>query len=160
MSDLKQMAKDLGLSEIQTLLQSGNLVFKGDGGPPEDVEKRLEEEAAKRFSLNVDFVVRTADELRQLIKINPFPAEAKSDPSHLVVLFSKGPVVEESVARLTAAIKGREVARLVEGHLFIHYVDGIGESKLTNSVIEGKLGCRGTARNWNTVLKLREMMSE
>jgi uncharacterized protein (DUF1697 family) len=55
---------------------------------------------------------------------------------------------------LQEAIKGREVVRGDGKHLYLVYPDGIGESKLTNVIIEKKIGTRGTARNWNTTLKL------
>jgi len=58
------------------------------------------------------------------------------------------------VAALQAAIKGREVVRAKGRHAYIVYPDGIGRSRLTNVMIEKKLGTRGTGRNWNTVLKL------
>jgi uncharacterized protein (DUF1697 family) len=65
----------------------------------------------------------------------------------------------EAVEALRAAIKSREVVHAEDRHAYIVYPDGIGRSRLTNRVIEGKLGTRGTGRNWNTVLKLAELAS-
>jgi uncharacterized protein (DUF1697 family) len=60
-----------------------------------------------------------------------------------------------NVAALQKAIVGREVVRAKGRCLYVVYPDGIGRSKLTTAIIEKKLGTRGTARNWNTVLKLQ-----
>ena len=59
-----------------------------------------------------------------------------------------------AVKALTAAIKGRETFRAAGRNAYVVYPDGIGRSKLTNALIEKTLETRGTARNWNTVLKL------
>ena len=85
---------------------------------------------------------------------NPFPAEAKSDPGHLVVMCLKSAPGREAVSALQQAISGREVIRAKGREAYIVYPDGIGRSRLTTALIEKKLGTRGTARNWNTVMKL------
>jgi uncharacterized protein (DUF1697 family) len=64
------------------------------------------------------------------------------------------------VKAVQAAIVGPEIVRADGRHLYIVYPVGIGKSRLTNVVIEKKLGIRGTARNWNTVLKLAALADE
>src|SRR5580704_15373637 len=113
MSDLRDLITDLGFSDARTLLQSGNLVFRGNGSGGAALEQLLETEAAKRLGLEADFLIRSAEEWKDVVARNPFPKEAERDPSHLVVVF-----------------------------------------------LEGKLGIRGTARNWNTVLKLSALADE
>jgi uncharacterized protein (DUF1697 family) len=73
-------------------------------------------------------------------------------------MFLKAAVGPEAVAALQAAIRGRERLQAEGKQLYIVYPDGIGTSKLTNTVIESRLGTRGTARNWNTVLRLAERL--
>jgi uncharacterized protein (DUF1697 family) len=98
--------------------------------------------------------VRSAAEWDAVISANPFPEEAEADPSHLVVVVLKDAPSATAVKTLQAGIKGREVVRAHERQLYIVYPDGMGTSKLTSSVIERVLATRGTARNWNTTLKL------
>jgi uncharacterized protein (DUF1697 family) len=69
-------------------------------------------------------------------------------------MFLKEAPSREDVIALQTAIKGREVVRAEGRHAYIVYPDGVGRSRLTNALIERKLGTRGTGRNWNTVLKL------
>ena len=154
MADLRDLATRLGLEDAETLLQSGNIVFRGGARTTTQLEQLLEREAAKRFGLETDFFVRTADEWRTLIAANPFSKEAKSDPSHLLAVVLKDEVDSKNVKALQEAIKGREVVRAKGRCAYLVYPDGIGRSKVTNTLIEKKLGTRGTARNWNTVLKL------
>ena len=66
----------------------------------------------------------------------------------------------EAVAALQGSIAGRELVRAVGRQAYVVYPDGIGRSRLTNAVIEKRLGTRGTGRNWNTVLKLAALAVE
>ncbi len=74
-----------------------------------------------------------------------------------MVVFLKSAPEEASLAQLQMAVSGPEVIRAEGRHLYVTYPAGQGTSKLTNTVIERKLGTRGTARNWNTVLKLEAL---
>ena len=148
------MVGGLGFTGAKTLLQSGNLVFTAASKSASALEKQLEQETEKRFGVAADYVIRSEKELAQVVAANPFPKEAKADPSHLVVMFLKSATGAKDVQALQEAIKGREIVRGDGKHLYLVYPDGIGESKLTNVIIEKKIGTRGTARNWNTTLKL------
>jgi uncharacterized protein (DUF1697 family) len=159
MSDLRDLLTALGFKEARSLLQSGNLVFRSGKQSGAALERLLEAEAGKRLKLHADFFIRTAKEWETIIAKNPFRDEARRDPGHLVVMALKDAPDAEAVEALRAAIKSREVVHAEDRHAYIVYPDGIGRSRLTNRVIEGKLGTRGTGRNWNTVLKLAELAS-
>jgi uncharacterized protein (DUF1697 family) len=157
MADLRSLLTDLGFEHAQSLLQSGNLIFGSEGRTSAQLEDLLEAEAKKRLGLATDFFVRTAGEWRAVIAGNPFPEEAKRDPGHLLVMVLKEEPDRKDVESLQAAIKGREVVRAKGRHAYIVYPDGVGRSRLTNVLIEKKLGTSGTGRNWNTVLKLGDL---
>jgi uncharacterized protein (DUF1697 family) len=157
MAELKAMAETLGFGEVRSLLQSGNLVFAGEDADDVDAEARLEAAAEARFGFAVDFIVRRAPEWDAMIAANPFAREATDDPGHLLVFALKAEPADGALARLAAAIKGRERAAIVGRHAYIVYPDGVGSSKLTIGVIERSLGVRATGRNWNTVQKLAAM---
>ena len=154
MSDLRDLLAALGFTDVRSLLQSGNFVFRCDERSGAKLERLLEAETQKRLGVGVDYIVRTPAEWETAIARNPFPDEAANDPSHLVVMFLKETAAAEKVAELQAAIKGPEKIRHDGKLLYLTYPAGIGDSKLTSALIERRLGTRGTARNWNTVLKL------
>lgn len=154
MADLRDLLTRLGFVDARSLLQSGNLVFRSDGRTGAHLERLLEAEVAKRFALQTDFFVRTADEWKVVVVHNPFREEAERDPGHLVVMFLKDAPDVKDVKALQAAVTGPEVVRVEGRHAYIVYPNGIGRSRLTHTLIEKKLGTRGTGRNWNTVLKL------
>lgn len=158
MADLKAMLVDLGYANPQTILQTGNLVFQAKESNAAKLESKLEKEAADRFGLETDILVRTADEWQQAIDANPFPKEAASDPSHLLIMPLKAAPTKQAVKELQAAIQGRETVAAVKRELYLVYPDGIGRSKLTNKFIESRLKTRGTGRNWNTALKIAQLL--
>lgn len=157
MAKLREWAEKRDLAEVRTLLQSGNLVFRSDGPGGAALEQRLEAAAEKDLGLETAFMVRTPAEWHEeVVAQNPFAKEAKSDPARLVVVVLKSTPTAAQIKALqaAAALKGREVVRVHGRHAFIVYPDGQGDSKLTLAVIEKHLATRGTARNWNTVLKM------
>jgi uncharacterized protein (DUF1697 family) len=154
MADLRALLADLGFEDPRSLLQTGNLVFRGGTRRGESLERYLEAEAGARFGLQAPWMVRTAAEWKAVVARNPFPEAAERDPAHLVVVCLKAAPGREAVEALQAAITGPELVRADGRQAYIVYPDGIGTSRLTNALIEKRLGTRGTARNWNTVLKL------
>jgi len=154
MSELCDLFGSLDFTGVKSLLQSGNVIFDTDRRVDETIETMLEAQTAKRFGVTVDYIVRSAPELATAIASNPFPAEAKKDPAHLLVLFLKNAVQPKDVRALEATIQGSERIQARGKQLYAVYPEGVGRSKLTNAMIEKKLGVRATGRNWNTVLKL------
>lgn len=158
-SDLLALLMALGFAGGRSLLQSGNLVFRGDGRSAAALELLLEAETAARLSLHTTYLVRSAAQWETVVARNPFLEEAARDPAHLLVMFLKEAPDEGAAAALQAAIRGPERVRLDGRHAYVVYPDGIGRSKLTTSLIERTLGTRGAGRNWNTILKLADLAS-
>jgi uncharacterized protein (DUF1697 family) len=154
MPDLCKLLTGLGYTGVKSLMQSGNVIFACDGPAGAALETALEAAVAKKLGVSTDFFVRTAREWDKIVAGNPYPDAAREDPSHLVVMTFKSAPAAKNVAALQAAIAGSETVRVAGKQAYMVYPDGIGTSKLTNAVIERKLGMTGTARNWNTVLKL------
>jgi uncharacterized protein (DUF1697 family) len=155
MADLRKLFAGLGYEDAKTVLQTGNVVFTAKVAG-QKLAAGIEKALAASLDLKTDIIIRSAGEWQRIVEKNPFPAEARDDPGHLVVMPLSGKPGKAALAELTAAIKGREVVRAESADLYITYPDGIGRSKLTIGLIEKKLGYRGTGRNWNTVLKIAE----
>jgi uncharacterized protein (DUF1697 family) len=157
MAALRAMIEREGFGDVATVLQSGNAVFAGVRSKPPQLEKLFADKIASSLKVQTDCFIRTSKEWVDAIAASPFPAEAKADPSHLVMLALSAAPAPARVAALREAIVGRETLAAAGRQLYAYYPDGIGESKLTLPVIEKQLGVRGTGRNWNTVLKLSEL---
>lgn len=157
MADLRACLEHLELTRPRTLLQTGNAVF-GSRRSPAMLEKQLEAEGRTRLEVDTTVMVRTAPEWTSIIDANPFLDEARDDPSHLLVMVLKSKPTPTANRALQSAITGRERFRLVDRQAYVFYPDGIGRSTLTMTVAERALGVTGTARNWNTVLKLQGLL--
>jgi uncharacterized protein (DUF1697 family) len=153
MTDLRNLLAQLGFDDVKSLLQSGNVVFGSRARTGAELERFLEAEALKRFAIEIDFFVRAPEEWKSIIRQNPFRKEAELDPARLVVMLLKSPPQAADVAALQAEISGPEIVQAKGRQLYAFYPNGQGRSRLTNAMIERKLG-RCTGRNWNTVLKL------
>ncbi len=157
MAGLREMLAELDLGNPRTLLQSGNAVFESSKAAAA-LERLLEKATAMRFGLVTEFFVRTAREWHAAVEANPFPREAKDEPGRLLLMPLKDVPTAERLERLRAAIKGRERVAIHGRHAYLVYPEGVGRSKLTNALIESRLGTRGTGRNWNTVQKLATLL--
>jgi uncharacterized protein (DUF1697 family) len=149
MADLRQALEDAGMRNVRTLLQSGNVVLESETNR-QDIERHIEKAIGKLVEAAA--ITRTATEWQKVIEGNPFTSEAKSEPGKLVVMFLK-----EKPSR-TFPHEGQEKIVAAGKQLYIFYPNGIGRSKLTGSAIERVLETQGTARNWNTIIKLNEML--
>jgi uncharacterized protein (DUF1697 family) len=156
--DLLGLAQDLGFDGAKTLLASGNLVLWGKAEADADLERRLEDGLEQRMGLRTEFFVRTPAELKAIIDANPYPHEARSHPNHLLVHFMKAPLPDGDEATLRAAITGPETFTVGTRELYIDYPVDVGHSMLDRDWKKTKRAPLGTARNWNTVLKLAAMV--
>jgi len=148
MSDLRAMCRDAGFSQVETLIASGNVVFRA-GKSARAVKAALETRLEAYAGKPVGVVVREADQLAAVLQGNPFK---KAAPSRTVVIFLDQPPPGEALKHATG--RGREEMRLGKSEIYVHYVDGIGASKLKIPAAR-----QGTARNMNTVAKLVAMVT-
>lgn len=151
------MFVDLGFADAATLLQSGNVVFSAKGKSREELEDQLSLETEQRLGVQCDYFVRTIEEWDKIIAANPFLKEAQDDPSHLLVTVQRDKPDEAELEAFQAAITGPEVIKPGSEHTYTIYPDGIGNSKIDRVPGYRKLCAKGTARNWNTVLKLADL---
>lgn len=160
MKELKEMAGAIGYENARTLVASGNLVFGTKKTPDIKLETTLETAIEKTFNLFSEVMVRNPDEWTAIIKANPFPKKAKEDPAHLVCLVCKtapdAKAIDTWLEGFRAKYDKGEKLKIVGREIYIDYGDSIGESKL---ILPKKL-VTGTARNWNTVLKLETMLHD
>ena len=146
MKDLQALCSELGLGNVRTYIQSGNVVFESDRVEAA-LKRMLEAAITKRLGRAVQVLIRTAAELKAIIEANPFP---DAQPDQVGVVFLPKPVRSTVLAEIV--IQGREEIQAVGREVFVHYPDGMGRSKL-----KLPFATDGTTRNLNTVGKLLAM---
>ncbi|GMN02909.1 DUF1697 domain-containing protein [Erythrobacter sp. MTPC3] len=160
MADLKAALADAGFQDITTIAASGNVVFS-DERDPALLEIQFESIIEQRFEFQSCTMIRTADEVRTAIDGNPFHGtEARHGSDKMVhTVFLSQPADRDAFHDLISDHDGPERLALGDRMLFLDYVDGVGTSKLTNRLLERKLGCKGTARNMNSLKNILSKMN-
>lgn len=157
MQALRTLCESLKLEDPQTYVQSGNVVFRTKEKNLARLSERLQNAFEKKFGFRPGVVLRTAAEMKAVVARNPFVKRAAEEPAKVAVMFlaeKPGSGAKDLLAKLP---RGREELLLDGRELYIYFPDGMGQSKLPWSTLGEKLGTSGTARNWNTAIKLVEM---
>ena len=153
---LRAMAADMGLKNPRTLAASGNLVVES-GKAPEALEHDIETAMDKTFGLKVAAMVRTPEQWAKLVAANPFPKEAQAHPAKVLAMVMKDGIKPGALDASRALAEGGERVEAAGGVLYFWFPNGQGESGIFKKATPRMLGM-GTGRNWNTILKLADMV--
>ncbi len=160
MADLKKLCESLGLMQVQSYIQSGNLVFElALPEPISKLENRLQKVFTENFGFDIPVLVRTADEWADSITKNPFLKEENVDIDRLHLTCLKELPSPELLEKIKTFQYLPDRYEIIGRDVFIYCAAGYGTSKLVNSFFESKLKTQGTTRNWKTVMKLNEMIN-
>jgi uncharacterized protein (DUF1697 family) len=155
MGALREALAGHGYEDVRTLLQSGNVVLSS-AARPDRLARELEALIAERFGLDIAVVVRTREELAAVVEHNPLAAVA-TDPKRHQVVFLRGKPDAEAVRAVEAADVEPERIAIAGREVHVWHANGIQRSPASKLLERTGLGAQGTARNWNTVLKLLEL---
>jgi len=155
-SELRAMATDMGLKNPRTLAASGNLVVESGKGP-DGLEADIEAAMQKTFGLKVAAMVRTPEQWAALVAANPFPKEAQAHPAKVLAMVMKAGIKDGALESARALAGGGERVEAIGGVLYFWFPSGQGGSAIFKQATPRMLGM-GTGRNWNTVVKLADMV--
>ncbi|WP_156840371.1 DUF1697 domain-containing protein [Novosphingobium aquimarinum] len=158
MADLRGAMEEAGFSEVTTVVASGNVVFAHPRAGEASLGQEISDLLRDRFGIDSLAAVRTPAEVRAAIEDNPF--HGKGEDKFVHTHFLEQQPSEAQFAQLIADQAGRGNEMLASGSraLYIDFVDGVGNSKLTSPFIAKRLGCRGTARNMRSLKRILEKL--
>lgn len=156
MSELRQLFVDLGYADAKTYIQSGNVVFEASLRSPARAATEISARIEKDLGVRCSVLLRTRQELAIVLAGNPYLG-AGADLSALYVTFLDVEPDAGQAKRLVVPPGETAEFTLAGRELYLHYPDGYGRTKLSNTYIEKRLGVVATTRNWNTVNKLHEL---
>ena len=159
MKDLAAMFREAGCGDVRTYIQSGNVLFRADPALAVDIPSLISESIFNRFCYRVPVITRTAWELQEIVRANPF-AESGAEENRLLVLFLEDLPDRARVEALDPNRSPGDEFVVLGREVFLHCPNGVARSKLTNSYFDSNLSATGTARNWRTVRKLLELAKE
>ncbi len=158
MDELKELHESLGFKDVLPYIQSGNVVFTSDDADMARLRRHIEDGFENKFGFHVEVFVRNSAELRAIIENNPFQSQPGKESKWVVVMFLAAPPDDTAQENLLKTYVGPEELFIIGQEVYIYYPNGIGRSKLSNSLMEKKLKTVGTARNWNTILQLQKLL--
>ena len=158
MSELTSILKQLGLHNIRTYIQSGNVLFDADDIDQNEMGRKIADEIESRKGFAPRTLILPLGKLREAAASNPFP-QAEQEPSRLHLAFAQTPPLDPDVELLESLRSQSESFKLLGDVLYLHAPEGIGRSKLAANIERG-LGGAATMRNWRTVQKLLSMAAE
>lgn len=158
MGDLRGLTEALGHEDVRTYVQSGNVLFTSSARSERKLEEGFEKAIAKELGHEVRVMVRSASHLERIITENPY-GDRKPEPKQLHVVFlADKPKAADVRSFDTTAYEPDEVTAM-ERDLYVYLPNGAGQAKLTNAILEKRLGVPGTMRNWRTVTTLADMLA-
>ena len=160
MSELCALYGSLGHSGARSHINSGNVVFRTGERELATVVKKLERAIEKQFGFHADVVVRTTPEMRDVIRRNPFAKRKDIEPGKLLVTFLPKKLDADVSEQIRSLKPDPEELYLDGREIYTYFPDGAGRSKLFSGLSGKLLKNQGTARNWNTVLKLLEIAED
>jgi uncharacterized protein (DUF1697 family) len=152
MAALRATCESIGCTEVATYIQSGNVVL---ASPLSAAKLRTALEAAitERIGVSPVVVIRTGEQLTEVVAGNPFP---DADPGHLHVAFLSEAPDERQVAGLNEVDCRPEELAVRGADVYFRLPNGIGRAKLLEPFYR-RIKIHATFRNWRTVNKLTEM---
>ena len=156
MADLRDIFAGVGCAAVQTYIQSGNVVFEAAQDLAERAPGIVTQAIRRRFGYETVVVVRSGEELRQVVDSNPF--DTSGDPRFLQVAFLEDTPGAEAVSRLDPQRSPPDAFAVRGRNVYLHYPNGVARSKLTNEYLASRLQTASTMRNWRTVLTLLKMV--
>lgn len=154
MPELKNMLETMGLGQVKTYIQSGNVVFES-AQSAELLRERIEREFQSRFGFSVTIVLRTAEQWRQLIENCPFQQTALSEGQSIHISLLTEEPSPEVLRILSEANDGMDEYEVLDQQVYFLFRQSVLDSRLAKGL--QKLGNTVTSRNLNTIVKLDSM---
>ncbi|MDF2960205.1 MAG: hypothetical protein K0S39_1940 [Paenibacillus sp.] len=157
MDHLKRFFESLQFQNVKTYIQSGNVIFDTGKEETDTLRKMLESKLHEVFGFEVTVVIRTIDEMEEIIKRNPFNLNESQENEKIYVSFLSGEPGTEAIASLLTYKNEVDDFHVLKREVYILCRGNYGKSLFSNNFLEKKLKLSATTRNWQTVNKLAAM---
>jgi uncharacterized protein (DUF1697 family) len=160
MDQLRKSFEALGLEQVQTYIQSGNVIFKAGKTAPSALPAKIEKGILSDFGFSVSVVSRTANEMALIIENNPFLKQRGIDPEKLHVMFLSEAPAPSALKKLAEVTVPPDQFRSADREIYFYLPNGVSQSVLFKSPVDRILAVVTTTRNWRTVSTLHQMCQD
>ena len=154
MDQLKKIYTSLGLQNVMTYVQSGNVIFSHPSSDPSALAKQIGYRLAKDLGFDIPVVIRTRVQMQKIADRNPFISK---DLSKMHFTFLSDAPKQTLMYKIIRAVGPDEAFSVVGSEVYLFCPNGYGQSKLSNALFEGAFKVSATTRNWKTVQALVSM---
>ncbi|MDF9797050.1 uncharacterized protein (DUF1697 family) [Catalinimonas alkaloidigena] len=159
MQELKSSLTKIGLQDIETYIQSGNVVFKSTESNLYVLRKQFEALILDHFGFEVKVLLRNQKQVNEVLLNNPYLKGENNELSKCYVTLLTEVPESERAELLNAITFSHDEFYLMKDTVYLHCLDGYGRTKLSNDFFEKKLTQFATTRNWKTMLRIQNMLS-
>jgi uncharacterized protein (DUF1697 family) len=157
MAELRDLLESRGLANVRTLISSGNVVFTSRRRNTSRLERQIERAINKRFRLDIRVLIRTADEFAAVVRENSLP-ESAAGGRRLFALFADRNPAQDRLDSIDRTAFGPEQFRVGDRVIYALVKQGVRGSRLLGALSDKRVGVALTNRNWNTVMRLHELV--
>lgn len=159
MADLRSHLAELKFNNIQTYIQSGNIILRSEGKSAQEIETLIHEKIKEKYGFEVPTLVKTPQDFIDVLERNPFKEEEKTDPKRIYITFLSNSPEPSGTDDLNKVDYSPEQYVINGNIVFFFSPNGYGNAKMNNNLFEKQLKVNATTRNWKTVNVLLEMAS-
>jgi uncharacterized protein (DUF1697 family) len=157
MEALKQMYDSLGFKNVQTYIQSGNVIFQHKTTEREKLENKIARKISDKFLFEVPVIVIEMEELKYIVNNNPFTSDRSKDAAHFHMTFLSALPEKSNIEKIKEGQYQADDFSILGKAIYLYCPNGYSNSKLTNTFLETKLKVMATTRNWKTTKELLSM---
>ena len=151
MEALRNLYTQLNFKNVQTYIQSGNVIFQSQETKPTDLQQKIAHKILEEFGFEVPVMVKQQLDFENVIHQNPFPNE---DLSKVHVTFLSEVPHPENCLKITSVNYTPDKFIVLGNTVYLFCPEGYGKTKLNNTFFESKLKVIATTRNWKTINEL------
>lgn len=156
MPDLKALYEELGLKNVSTYIQSGNVIFESSNS--KSLSERIEKKILEKYAFHVPVMIRDVNEIQEVIDGNTYLKEKNIEPEKLHITFLEKEPSPENLNKIKDLNYEPDRFYISGKTIYLHCPNGYGKTKLTNTFFENKLKVSATTRNWKTTNEILKMM--
>jgi uncharacterized protein (DUF1697 family) len=156
MNDLKKLFEDAGFTNVQTYIQSGNVIFESKNTDIKFMKNKIEKKIKEKYKFDVEVFIKTNLELKNVRDENPF-IKKKKDIERLYITFLSEQPNSVNISKINETNYSPEEFIIDDNVIYLYFPNGSGRAKLNNNFFEKKLQVSATTRNWNTVNMLFDL---
>ena len=155
MAGLRSLFESLGYKDVQSYIQSGNIIFRAESQvDPSDIQKKIEEAIQKQYEFFVPVLIKTSEIIEEILKANPYKKEAELEPNRVLVSLLQETPDLQNIQALNSLEYPPDRFKYSDKAIYLHCPNGAGKSKLSNNLFETKLKVKATTRNIQTLTKI------